>query len=765
MREFAIMIFTPRSPNQPGELAGHSHRHKPGWVARLTAIVAFGSLCGCTGGSNVVIPEPRKSVDEPELPSVAQKAVARKSKDANRPSAIKAATGEKGQRVAVSSTSDAARFQGQRATQPQNRSEAVSTAVDRAIRGEDGDESPPQPLRSSRIGADSIEDTPRPVDLSAWTHDNFRSAKQDNDIRLVQAVSLLGHSGVDADANAKLLIELLDDPAPLPTSAMRQSGTVTPSIRGLGQAIVGALSANPSETAKNAIKEIILGKLRTSVDDRTFTMAALKALIDQRNAEADALVYAVLTMPQAIRPAGRSLFTAEAMQKECAQMVRDTASPELRLQLAEYVANPTTPAAHRSLLLPVLMEQRPENLRAQTYLARADNFDSNQRVTLQRNLLAQTRRAMDAVMSVPDTVQLNSTDDAAVRSVFAALAPALLSESRSIGEVVWSNFFIDRVAARLNELPGPATEPDLWALATSIPSDVLRPIIRRQLFEHWIEGDSLTRLPPFTPTAIRDPGMLLVLKSLPREDASTRPSPARGRNAAQQQRLAEERTAKQAWNQAAYAMVQALMRRCEIGGQVARVAAAQPNLLPTAEPVDSVEELDRLLEQRKSGDKRTETEARQTRKLVATSEFPLDLPPGAVMETSYSLHWPEDLEGAVSAVPGSLVIHYGRAHLEEQGQRAVAFFSRQLKNAVERPLENGRWLDSASRPLAGKLRSVDVMIRREKSRSVMTTVVNRTSVEPLAVEILWIETSDFMVETLERADGERSSTPDPLLAR
>jgi hypothetical protein len=759
------MIFTPRYPSQPGEPAGHSHRQKAVWVARLTAVMAIGSLCGCTGGSNVVIPEPRKSVNEPELTPVEEKVVARKSNDANRPPLTKAATKENRQQVAVSSASNAARSQGQRVPKRNNRSEAVRAAADRAIRGEDGDEGPLQPLRSSRIGPDSVEDTPRPVDLSTWTHEDFRSAKQDNDIRLVQAVSLLGHTGGDADSNAKLLIELLDDPAPLPTSGIRQSVTVSPSIRGLGQAIVASMATNGSETAKNAIKEIILGKLRTSVDDRTFTMAALKALIDQGNAEADTLLYAVLTMPQTIRPAGRSLFTAEAMQKECAQMVRDTASPELRLQLAEYVANPTTPPAHRSLLLPMLLEQRPENLRAQTYLARAENFDSNQRVTLQRNLLAQARRAIDAAMSVPDTAQLNSTDDAAVRSVFAALAPALLSESRSIGEVVWSNFFIDLVAARLNELRGPATEPDLWALATSMPSDVLRPIIRRQLFDHWIEGDSLTRLPPFTPTAIRDPGMLLVLKSLPREDASTRPSPARGRNTAQQQRLAQERTAKQAWNQAAYAMVQTLMRRCEIGGRVARVAAAQPNLLPTSVPVDSVEELDRLLEQRKSGDKRPETEATQTSALVATSEFPLDLPPGAVIETSYSLHWPEDLEGAVSAVPGWLVIQYRQVHIEEQGQRAVAFFSRQLKNAVERPLENGRWLDSASRPLAGKLRSVDVMIRRDKSRSVETTVANRTPVEPLAVEILWIETSDFMVETVERADRKRSSTPDPRLAR
>ena len=128
----------------------------------------------------------------------------------------------------------------------------------------------------------------RPADFSAWTHDDFRAAKADRDGRLVKAVSALGQPTGDANANARLLVALLDPPAPVASAAAIDSedGDVpspTPVIRGLPQAIVAARAANRSPVANTALKEILLGKLRTNLDDRTFTLAALAALINNAN--------------------------------------------------------------------------------------------------------------------------------------------------------------------------------------------------------------------------------------------------------------------------------------------------------------------------------------------------------------------------------------------------------------------------------------------------------------------------------------------------
>jgi hypothetical protein len=240
---------------------------------------------------------------------------------------------------------------------------------------------------------------------------------------------------------------------------------------------------------------------------------------------------------------------------------------------------------------------------------------------------------------------------------------------------------------------------------------------------------------------MRDPGMLLVLKTLPRENPNSRQAVNRARgNNAQQQRMAVERKARQAWTAAVQTMVTTLMRRCEIGGEVSRIAARQTPIAQASQSIESAADLDRLLQQRKS----TPLTAVGENNTSTSAAIPLEFPPGADIESSYALRWPDQLDGRVHASVSPLTIHYARLRFADQGQRAVAFFARQLKGAAERPLENGRWLDSDSRPTPGKFRSVDVMITRAKPIASVAPAANRNSVEELVAEILWLEVNDFL---------------------
>ncbi|MEX2138680.1 MAG: hypothetical protein WD894_05425 [Pirellulales bacterium] len=700
-------------------------------MLRFTFAGVLTLALGC-GGPSVTFPEPRAPADDEEesprvevASSTAQNAAQRARSPAVKPAPAPA----------------------KESSPPRTRGAAVTAAAERAMRGAGDEEN--RPAQVALRDADEGSPTTRPANLSAWTHDDFRTAKQERDARLVQAVPLLGNSNGNAQANARLLLELLDEPSPAaPTSARHP--TV---MHGLAQAIVTALAANSSDVAQHALKEILLGKLQTNLDDRSFTMAALAALFNRGGAEAEVLVYTVLTMPDAVRPTGRSTFTGEALQKECVTLVRNSASQQLRLRLAQYTAHPSTPTAHRALLLPMLLEPRGENLAAQAALALADNFDAGQRTTLQRQLLAHARRSIDTLMGAPDTPLLRATDDAAIRSVFAAREPAPLEESRRSVEQLWSQTFVDRLVRQLSEVRGATDQPDLFALATSLPSDALRPIVRKHLTDHWTQGASLISAPQFTPTAMRDPGMLLVLKSLPREDAQARRSPVRIRgNSPQQQRLLQELKARQAWTSAAQSMSNTLMRRCEIAGRVSRIAADATSPVQSARPLESVADLNRLLEFRNEATQQADAADDPPQGATGTDalSFPLELPTAAELETSYQLQWPEQLEGRVHTAVSPLTMHYARLRVEDQGQRAVSFFARQLKSAQDRPLENGRWLDSASLSAPGKLRSIDIMITRSKPLSNITPVSNRNTVEELTVEILWIEISDFMSTTIQR---------------
>jgi hypothetical protein len=710
----------------------------------LCLLLALMPAVGCGGGMKATFPKPRAAVDDDEESASAQAA----AKPAPKPSTT-AATSKASQPNAKASSTTAKTSQKSKSdSRPRTRATAIAVAADNAATAATEEETSERRPRTAPRDDDEQPAVVLPADLAAWTHDDFRIAKDSREPRLLQAISLLGRSGSDPEADARLLVELLDEPpSPGESTSARQIGLPQ---RALPLAIVKALAANASGAARNALKEILLGKLKTDLDDRTFTAAALAALVRRGDSEAEALVYTVLTMPEAVRPPGRSEYSAEALQKECLTLVRDSASPQLRLRLADYVAHPSTPAPHRSLLLPMLVEQRAVNLRAQTRLA-LDDFDARQRSTLARQLLTEARRSFVSLALAPDTPQTQSDDDA-IRAVFAAIDPARLKEACGTAEELWRSDFIDRLAGRLGELDGPSEAPDLFALATSLPCEVLRPVVRKQLFDHWTDGEALVRTAEFTPGAMRDPGMLLVLKSLPRDDLQSRPWPAPRGNNPQMQRLAKERKAKAAWTSAVQTLTITLMRRCDIAGQVTELAAKRATAASAAQPAESVEDLDRLLYARKQSSSVSAataeappdgTEAQSPLAL----QLPLDLPARATIESHFHLQWPEQLEGRVIAATGPLSIHYARLSLHDQGQRTVAFFARQLPGAKEHKLENGRWLDLASRPTAGSLRSIDVRVTRKKPVAETAPKNSRSAAEGLSVEILWIEISDFMDKT------------------
>ena len=130
---------------------------------------------------------------------------------------------------------------------------------------------------------------------------DFRQAKVNRDPRIVKAVEVLGRSGFAADENAALLVELLTPELP------GGYGGVSVRVRGipgLPTAIVQSLGTNPSKRAKSALREIVLGKLTSDLEDQIFTLWAMRALVENPSPETDMTLYAILTAPEAVRPPG-----------------------------------------------------------------------------------------------------------------------------------------------------------------------------------------------------------------------------------------------------------------------------------------------------------------------------------------------------------------------------------------------------------------------------------------------------------------------------
>ena len=193
------------------------------------------------------------------------------------------------------------------------------------------------------------------------------------------------------------------------------------------------------------------------------------------------------------------------------------------------------------------------------------------------------------------------------------------------------------------------------------------------------------------------------------------------------------------------------MQRCEIVHKTAGSSAASPSSAAAAR-VESVDDLNRLLSQQAikaepAGNNPSSTADGSKHDSPA---LPLDVPPNATIDIAYHLDFSDNVAALISAPVDPLVIDYSRVQLNDQPARVVSFFSRQMKGALEHPVQNGRWLDVVQRPTSGRLRSIDVIITLRPSDDDDIAPTNRNGSQDLIVEILAIETSDFLNEPPQR---------------
>ena len=90
-------------------------------------------------------------------------------------------------------------------------------------------------------------------------------------------------------------------------------------------------------------------------------------------------------------------------------------------------------------------------------------------------------------------------------------------EMRNITNLLYSNDFGQTVARRLSEAGGPSDAPQMLALAGSVPTELVRRAQFEMLASVGSEGPSSLVKAGFFTNVARDPGLLVTLKSLPRD--------------------------------------------------------------------------------------------------------------------------------------------------------------------------------------------------------------------------------------------------------
>lgn len=595
----------------------------------------------------------------------------------------------------------------------------------------------------------------RSDDFETWKLADYRNAKAENDPRLIEAILHLGKNTSDDDEAAQLLISFIQASSSSSRTAGAMPGTRGPlldnkgdeifvdeqdlkpgarpaggKIANLGEAVVTALADNGSPRAVDALKQILAGNFETDQDEKTLVRATIRALSENSRSEYADIMYTMLTAPEELRPEPVGGVDAEALQKECFFVSGKTLSQAVRAALARHVAKAGIPTAHRDLLLPYLLKPEVDNLDAQVVLYAHDAIGDVQ-APVQKIWADLAPRVIDRFLDVsrervPLGKEMNLGQEDLVR----------------VAQALWSAECANAVKAQLSaEQEDLQKHTEMLKVAASLPSPIVRAALHDTISQHWLKWSKWFDDKKFDMKSIRDPGLLLVVRTMPREEDPERRR-VKGPNAeavkldedgkpinpkaakasklkdeqekkrridAKEQERRDKRAARYTWN----AVMEKLLKASNQRFHAAALARAK---------MASVEK---------------RTAAAEVGGSLRDKLLPFDLHEGAEVTAWYKLSWPDDLQSSFGevAVP-PLQVRYVRLELQDSFGRMLRHYKEQLESPQEFVIERGKWLESQKIDAdAGWMRSIDVQISREAEMPPTA----RDASESLLIEILVVE--------------------------
>ena len=235
-------------------------------------------------------------------------------------------------------------------------------------------------------------------------------------------------------------------------------------------------------------------------------------------------------------------------------------------------------------------------------------------------------------------------------------------ELQSAIAFLWSPAFTKQIADRVRTAT-PGENLGLFALSGALPSTIVRRAQYESLQAHWKDGAEGLISGGLFDSLVRDPGLLVVLKGMPRAEPSRRSFSAGKADA----------DSKQSWLKASGRMVNMLK------GRLSELAS-------------------------ESGQTRIE------------GNTPVRLHSGATAEAVFQLEWPKQARDIVdTATPSPTRLHYIRAvesGMTQSGIAKMAEYYRVRSRGKKREIPGGVWFDgSRGTPNGGKV-SVDVVITK-----------------------------------------------------
>ncbi len=515
-----------------------------------------------------------------------------------------------------------------------------------------------------------------------------------------------------------------------------------------------SLAVNGSDDARAVLKRILLGKQPSDSSDRVLTIAALRAIVNHLDEENQHVVTVLLAVPESVRPTGRGEITADQLQEECLRLVRPVASADLRLQLAKRINQATSTPNSRRRVLAMLCTDEPVNIGAQIELVVGGQLDPATLGRLDVQLGQTAQQVLDRLLraSATDWATLKITQPSAgnaedenpvVNLAFGQIAQA--------ARQLWRPELSQALAARLDAAAGDDAEASkaLLNFISVLPNEVARKSLGRRLQAVSTDGSASEELSEIFIGVVRDPGLLIAVKELPREapgekhsNSNTKPN-SKNTKPAKEVALADtdtkQRSAKQTWLKTSEKFVHELI---ELLAKAPPTAATSSGTGRQLDPVNSTDDFDKLLQSPTNSPKKSTSNPKNGQPSQENSGFDdiVKFHDGARVKIERDLDWPTDLRAGLETLTGNrLAVHYVRLTSESDIDTVVRFYQNQINGALLRTLNNnGRWIDSLTKLDDGQARSVDVLV----TRAVPGAPVPHGTPEKINVDILSVQTVD-----------------------
>ncbi|MGQ9573751.1 MAG: hypothetical protein ACUVUC_00395 [Thermoguttaceae bacterium] len=284
---------------------------------------------------------------------------------------------------------------------------------------------------------------------------------------------------------------------------------------------------------------------------------------------------------------------------------------------------------------------------------------------------------------------------------------------------LWSSEFAKAIEGQLGAVESLELDAGTLVLASTIPTDAVRARLLDSLQRHFIDGPQALEAAGFAGEVLSDPGLLVLLKLLPRKESkATQPRP-----------LGLSRLRNRRYGQMGYGENQP-------GGMYAAGPQGQPGQFPQqrdqtpeAAWTDVCERLVRTMCDRMV------IAGKATRGSPSVAEArPITLPRDVQIFSEYHLEWPDDLaeKDRLAGVPlDPMTIHYVRYQGKSTLNKVTSYYRRKLSRPMEHTIATGTWLESLDTvPDSGRKLSVDVLISRAEDLGRASALARGTSGSP-----------------------------------